>query len=119
MKTKLRLAAAMALAIMAFGAHADITIGVDLSTTGPAASIGTQSMNAIRLWPDTLGGQPAKYVILDDGTDVSTAVKNFRKLTSENKVDAIVGPNVTPAALAALDVLQETGTPMVALAASA
>ncbi len=117
--TKLRLTAAATLALIAFGAHAEVTIGIDLSTTGPAASIGTQSMNAIRLWPDTLGGQPAKYVILDDGTDVSTAVKNFRKLTSENKVDAIVGPNVTPAALAGLDVLQETGTPMVALAASA
>jgi branched-chain amino acid transport system substrate-binding protein len=119
MMTKLRLTAAATLALIAFGAHAEVTIGIDLSTTGPAASIGTQSMNAIRLWPDTLGGQPAKYVILDDGTDVSTAVKNFRKLTSENKVDAIVGPNVTPAALAGLDVLQETGTPMVALAASA
>ena len=119
MKTKLRLVATAALSMIAFGALADITIGVDLSTTGPAASIGTQSMNAIKLWPDTLGGQPAKYVILDDATDVSTAVKNFRKLTSENKVDALVGPNVTPAALAGLDVLQETGTPMIALAASA
>ena len=119
MQIKLRLAAVAALSALAFGAFADVTIGVDLSTTGPAASIGSQSMNAIRLWPDTLGGQPAKYVILDDGTDVSTAVKNFRKLTSENKVDAIIGPNVTPAALAGLDVLQETGTPMIALAASA
>ena len=119
MQIKLRLAGAAALSALAFGALADVTIGVDLSTTGPAASIGSQSMNAIRLWPDTLGGQPAKYVILDDGTDVSTAVKNFRKLTSENKVDAIIGPNVTPAALAGLDVLQETGTPMIALAASA
>ena len=109
MQIKLRLAGAAALSALAFGALADVTIGVDLSTTGPAASIGSQSMNAIRLWPDTLGGQPAKYVILDDGTDVSTAVKNFRKLTSENKVDAIIGPNVTPAA----------GTPMIALAASA
>ncbi len=111
---------AQAVACLAFSASAaaEVTIGIDLSTTGPAAAIGTQSMNAIRLWPDTLGGQPAKYVILDDATDVSQAVRNFRKLTSENKVDAIVGPNVTPAALAGLDVLQETGTPMVALAAS-
>ncbi|MEI2415000.1 ABC transporter substrate-binding protein [Orrella sp. JC864] len=103
---------------LAFGAHAQITVGVALSTTGPAAAIGIQSQNAIRLWPDTLGGQPARYVILDDGTDVSRAVRNFRKLTSEDKVDAIVGPNITASALAALDVLAETGTPMVALAAS-
>lgn len=98
---------------------AEITIGIDLSMTGPAAAIGIQSANAIRLWPSTIAGQPAKYIILDDATDVSRAVTNFRKLTTENKVDAIVGPNITPAALAGLDVLQETGTPMVALAASA
>jgi len=45
-------------------------------------------------------------------------VRNIRKLTSEDKVDAVVGPNITASALAALDVLAETGTPMVALAAS-
>ncbi len=112
------LGGAALLAGLAAGAHAQITVGVALSTTGPAAAIGIQSQNAIRLWPDTLGGQPARYVILDDGTDVSRAVRNFRKLTSEDKVDAIVGPNITPAALGALDVLAETGTPMVALAAS-
>ena len=100
-------------------AQAEITIGLDLSSTGPAAAIGLQSANAIRLWPNTIAGQPAKYIILDDATDVSRAVTNFRKLTAENKVDAIVGPNITPAALAGLDVLQETGTPMIALAASA
>lgn len=100
-------------------ARAEITVGVDISQTGPAAAIGAQSSNAIALWPKTLGGQPAKYIIMDDGTDVTQAVKNFRKMTSENKVDAIVGPNITPAALAGLDVLQETGTPMIALAASA
>ena len=111
-------AAAAACLALSAGAVAEITVGIDLSSTGPAAAIGSQSMNAIRLWPDTLGGQPAKYVILDDAPDVSQAVRNFRKLTSENKVDAIVGPNVTPAALAALDVLAETGTPMIALAAS-
>lgn len=98
---------------------AEIVVGVDISSTGPAAAIGVQSANAIRLWPNTLGGQPARYIILDDATDVSQAVRNFRKLTSENRVDALIGPNITPAALAALDVLQETSTPMIALAASA
>lgn len=111
------LVAATAMTVSA--SHAEITIGIDLSSTGPAAAIGIQSANAIRLWPNTIAGQPAKYIILDDATDVSRAVTNFRKLTTENKVDAIVGPNITPAALAGLDVLQETGTPMIALAASA
>ncbi|OZI44603.1 branched-chain amino acid ABC transporter substrate-binding protein [Bordetella genomosp. 5] len=120
MKFLTQRAAAMILATtMAGSAAAEIVIGVDVSTTGPAAAIGIQTNNAIRLWPATLGGQPARYVVLDDGTDVSRAVKNIRKLTAEDKVDAIVGPNITASALAALDVLAETGTPMVALAASA
>ncbi|VFR54165.1 Leucine-, isoleucine-, valine-, threonine-, and alanine-binding protein [plant metagenome] len=100
-------------------AHAEITIGVTLASTGPAAAIGIQSQNAVRLWPATLGGQPARYVVLDDGTDVSQAVRNLRKLTAEDKVDALVGPNITASALAGLDVANETGTPLVALAASA
>lgn len=120
MKFLTQRAAALILATtMAGSAAAEIVIGVDVSTTGPAAAIGIQTNNAIRLWPATLGGQPARYVVLDDGTDVSRAVKNIRKLTAEDKVDAIVGPNITASALAALDVLAETGTPMVALAASA
>ena len=114
-----RMLSAIGLSVCVSVSHAEITIGVDISQTGPAAAIGAQSSNAFALWPKTLGGQPARYIVLDDATDVSQAVKNFRKLTSENKVDAIVGPNITPAALAGLDVLQETGTPMIALAASA
>ncbi len=100
-------------------ALADITVGINLSSTGPAAAIGIQSQNAIKLWPKTLGGEPVKYIVLDDGTDVSKSVRNARKLTSEDKVDILVGPNTTAAALAILDVLRETKTPMIALAASA
>ncbi|SAI56576.1 amino acid-binding periplasmic protein [Bordetella ansorpii] len=114
-----RLAAVVAVALPALSAQAEVVIGVDLSTTGPAAAIGIQSNNAVRMWPATLGGEPARYVVLDDATDVSRSVRNMRKLTSEDKVDAIVGPNTTAAAVAGLDVLAETGTPMVALAASA
>ncbi|SOE49008.1 Leucine-, isoleucine-, valine-, threonine-, and alanine-binding protein [Orrella dioscoreae] len=115
-----RFLAFFALAAMAStAAHAEITIGVTLASTGPAAAIGIQSQNAVRLWPATLGGQPARYVVLDDGTDVSQAVRNLRKLTAEDKVDALVGPNITASALAGLDVANETGTPLVALAASA
>lgn len=100
-------------------AHADIRVGVDLSTTGPAAAIGIPSQNTVQLWPQTLGGQRAQYIVLDDASDPSAAVRNVRKFISENKVDVIVGPNITPNAIAALDAVAESGTPMVALAASA
>ncbi|TKC83001.1 ABC transporter substrate-binding protein [Trinickia terrae] len=112
---------ALALAAFALGAaaHADIKIGIDLSTTGPAATIGITSKNAMLMWPQTIAGQNAQYLILDDGSDPGAAVRNIRKFVSEDKVDVIVGPNITPAALAALDPVSETRTPMITLIGSA
>jgi branched-chain amino acid transport system substrate-binding protein len=100
-------------------ASAQIRIGVDIAVTGPAAAIGAPTKNAILLWPKEIAGQKVEYIILDDASDPTNAVRNARKLISEEKVDLIVGPNTTPAALALLDVVAESGTPMLALAASA
>ena len=100
-------------------ANAQIKIGVDLAVTGPAAAIGAPTKNAVLLWPKQIGGQSVEYIILDDGSDPSNAVRNAHKLISEDKVDLIVGPNTTPNALALLDVIAEGETPMIALAASA
>jgi branched-chain amino acid transport system substrate-binding protein len=100
-------------------ARAQIKIGVDIAVTGPAAAIGAPTKNAILLWPKEIAGQKVEYIILDDASDPTNAVRNARKLVSEEKVDLIVGPNTTPAALALLDVVAESGTPMLALAASA
>ena len=99
-------------------AHAEVVVGVTVSSTGPAAAIGIQSQNAINLWPKTLGGEPARYIVLDDATDVSKAVRNVRKLTSEDNIDLLVGPNITASALAILDVLKESKTPMISLVGS-
>jgi branched-chain amino acid transport system substrate-binding protein len=38
-------------------AHADVNVGVTLSTTGPAASLGIPEKNTIALMPTTIGGQ--------------------------------------------------------------
>ena len=46
-------------------------------------------------------------------------MRNIRKLITEDKVDVIVGPNITPAALAALDPVAEYQTPMITLIGSA
>lgn len=100
-------------------AQAQIKVGVSISTTGPAAAIGGPSKNAMLLWPKEIAGKKVEYIILDDGTDPGNAVKNIRKLTAEQNVDVVVGPNTTPNALAMIDVAAETGTPLITLAASA
>jgi branched-chain amino acid transport system substrate-binding protein len=96
---------------------AELKVGVTLSATGPLASLGIPTRNTFALLPQTVAGVKVSYVILDDATDPTTAVKNARKLTSENAVDVVLGSNSTPGCLAMLDVVAETGTPMIALAA--
>ena len=100
-------------------ASADINIGVTLSTTGPAASLGIPEKNTFELLPATIGGQKINWIILDDGSDTTRAVTNTRKLLSENKVDVIVGSTITPNSLAMVDIVAEAETPMISLAASA
>ena len=109
---------ATALATLASATFADINVGVTLSATGPAASLGIPEKNTIDLLPKSIAGQKVNYIVLDDASDTTTAVKNARKLISEHKVDLIIGSSTTPNSLAMIDVAAEGETPMIALAAS-
>ncbi len=100
-------------------AAAQVTVGVTVSATGPAASLGIPEKNTIALLPKTLGGQTVNYVVLDDASDTTAAVTNTRKLIAERNVDVVLGSSTTPASLAMIDVVAEAQTPMVTLAASA
>ena len=100
-------------------AHADINVGVTVSATGPAASLGIPEKNTIALMPQTIGGQKVHYIVLDDASDTTQAVSNTRKLITEDKVDIILGSTTTPNSLAMIDVVAENQTPMISLGASA
>ena len=113
----LAIAAAAALACSA--ALADINVGVTVSATGPAASLGIPEKNTIALMPRTIAGEKVNYIVLDDASDTTTAVNNTRKLISESKVDIILGSSTTPNSLAMIDVAAEAQTPMISMAASA
>ena len=116
---RLRAAALGALlATSTLAAQADITIGVTLSATGPAASLGIPEKNTIELLPRTMAGHKVNYIVLDDASDTTAAVANARRLITESKVDVIIGSTTTPNSLAMLDVVAESQTPMVSLAAS-
>lgn len=110
-------AAALALALTSV-ARAEIKVGIVVSATGPAASLGIPQQNAATLLPATIAGEPASYVLLDDGSDTTNAVRNVRKLLTDNKVDVILGPSITPNALAATSVMAEAGVPMITMASS-
>ncbi|MDD0815594.1 ABC transporter substrate-binding protein [Curvibacter sp. HBC28] len=118
MKLLKPIALAAALLVSAL-AHADINVGVTLSATGPAASLGIPEKNTISLMPQTIAGQKVNYIVLDDASDTTAAVSNTRKLISENKVDVILGSTTTPNSLAMIDAVAEAQTPMISIAASA
>ncbi|MBS0407874.1 MAG: ABC transporter substrate-binding protein [Proteobacteria bacterium] len=118
MKIKHIALACIAATGFSMSAWADINVGVTLSATGPAASLGIPEKNTISLLPKTMGGQKVNYVVLDDGSDTTGAVTNARKLMSE-KVDVIFGSSTTPASLAMIDAVAEGKTPMISLGASA
>ncbi|MEO8524676.1 MAG: ABC transporter substrate-binding protein [Caldimonas sp.] len=114
-----KLAVALGLAVAATLVNADINVGVTVSATGPAASLGIPEKNTIALMPQTIGGQKVNYIVLDDASDTTTAVANARKLVTENKVDVLLGSTTTPNSLAMIDVAAESQTPMISMAASA
>jgi branched-chain amino acid transport system substrate-binding protein len=99
-------------------AMAQLRIGVIVSATGPAASLGIPQQNTVALLPHEIGGKKVEYIVLDDASDTTTAVKNIRKLTSEDHVDVVIGSSVTPNALAMTDPAAESQTPVISLAAS-
>lgn len=100
-------------------AQAQIKVGVTVSATGPAASLGIPEKNTVELMPKTIAGQKVEYIVLDDGSDTTKAVANTRKLITEDKVDIVLGSTTTPNSLAMIDVVAEAQVPMISMAASA
>jgi branched-chain amino acid transport system substrate-binding protein len=113
-----QLFAGVLLAAVAVTAQAQIKVGIILSTTGPAASLGIPEKNTVTLYPTSIGGQKLDFIILDDATDTTSARRHTEKLTSEDKVDVIIGSSTSPASLAMIEVAANSRTPMISLAAS-
>ncbi|WP_194724957.1 ABC transporter substrate-binding protein [Noviherbaspirillum malthae] len=108
-------AASLALAGFAGSALADINVGITLCATGPGAALGIPEKNTVALLPTAIGGEKINYIVLDDGTDATTASKNARKLVTENNVDIIIGSSSVPPAMAVAEVANETKTPQLSL----
>lgn len=110
------LAAAIGMAWSA-AAHAQIKVGVVLSETGPAASLGVPEKKAVELFPKEIAGQKIDYIFMDDATDPTAAVKAAKRLVDDDKVDVVVGPSITPNSLAIIPVVGGAKTPNVSLSA--
>lgn len=104
-------AAVLALPLLA---GAQVKIGVIYSATGPTALVGIPQRNTVALLPPKIGDYTVEYIGLDDASDPTTTVTNAKKLLTDHKVDAIVGPSGSPNAMALLDFVAEARTPMLA-----
>jgi branched-chain amino acid transport system substrate-binding protein len=112
LRTTVVLAAGLALSL---ATRAELRIGVILSLTGPGASLGIPAQNTVKLWPTELAGQKVVVTVLNDETDTVTAAKDAARLLTEDKVDVIVGPSLTPTSLAVVEQAARASTPVIAL----
>jgi branched-chain amino acid transport system substrate-binding protein len=94
----------------------EITIGITISTTGPAAALGIPERNALEFVPKEIGGVPLKVIVLDDGGDPTNATTNARRFVTESKADIIMGSSTTPPSVAVSNVANEAGIPHFGLA---
>src|ERR1700675_4903073 len=94
----------------------EITIGISISTTGPAAALGIPERNALAFVAKEIGGLPPKVSVVDYGGDPTNATTNARRFVTESKADVIMGSSTTPPAIAVSNVANEAGIPHIGLA---
>src|SRR6201998_3661335 len=69
----------------------EITIGITITTTGPAAALGIPERNSLDFVPKEIVGVPLKVIVLDDGGDPTTATTNARRFCTESQAAVIMG----------------------------
>src|SRR5438477_7256684 len=94
----------------------EITIGISITTTGPAAALGIPERNALDFVTKEIAGVPIKVIVLDDGGDPTNATTNARRFVTESKADIIMGSSTTPPTIAVSNVANEAGIPHIGLA---
>uniref|UniRef100_UPI0002190256 Extracellular ligand-binding receptor n=1 Tax=Rhodopseudomonas palustris (strain BisB5) TaxID=316057 RepID=UPI0002190256 len=94
----------------------EITVGISVTTTGPAAALGIPERNALEFVVKEISGHPIKIIVLDDGGDPTAATTNARRFVTESKADVIMGSSVTPPSVAISNVANEAQIPHIALA---
>jgi branched-chain amino acid transport system substrate-binding protein len=110
--------AALAVASTAAVLAADLKLGLSVSLSGPNASLGvpySTGMQAAIAYKPEINGRKVQLIVLDDGSDPSTAGRNARKLVEEEKVDILMGSSGVPATIAISQVGRESKTPMIGL----
>ncbi|KGP03439.1 branched-chain amino acid ABC transporter substrate-binding protein [Alcaligenes faecalis] len=112
--TRTAFALSVVLAALATPAQSQVKIGVIASATGPTAVVGLPQRNTVPLLPTKVGDLTVEYVSLDDASDPNQTVTLFKKMISEGKIDALIGPTGSPNAMSLIQFAADSGTPVLA-----
>lgn len=112
--TRTAFALSVVLAALATPAQSQVKIGVIASATGPTAVVGLPQRNTVPLLPTKVGDLTVEYVSLDDASDPNQTVTLFKKMISEDKIDALIGPTGSPNAMSLIQFAADSGTPVLA-----
>jgi branched-chain amino acid transport system substrate-binding protein len=104
--------------VPASSATEPIRVGIIISETGSAASLGTEEEKVTQLLPEEVSGRKVTYLVLNDGSDPERAAQNTLRLVEESKVDAVVGSSTTQTSLAVATNVSAKQVPMIALGSS-
>ena len=116
--TRNAVAAALIVGSAAGSLAADLKVGLSVSLSGPNSSLGVpyaKGMQAALAYRPEINGRKIQLIVLDDGSDPTTAGRNARKLIEEDKVDVIMGTSGAPSAIAMAQVGRDAKTPMIGL----
>ena len=117
------LGSVLALALgLASPAFADIKIGVSVSETGPASSLGDPEAKTLRMLVDEINaaggvlGQKIQLILYDDGGDPNKARTFATRLVEDDEVVAIIGGSTTGATLSIIPIVEAAKIPFISLA---
>lgn len=116
--TRTALAAALGAGLAMTAFAADLKVGLSVSLSGPNSSLGVpyaKGMQAALAYKPEVNGRKIQLIVLDDGSDPTTAGRNARKLVEEDKVDVLMGTSGVPAAIAMAQVGRDAKVPMIGL----
>src|SRR5215211_1941140 len=118
MKTPGAIGAIALVALAGSAPAADLKVGLSVSLSGPNSSIGVpyaKGMQAALAHMPEINDRKVRLVVLDDGSDPTTAGRNARKLVEDETVDVLMGTSGVPSSIAMAQVGRETKTPMIGL----
>ena len=116
--TRSALATALGATLAMTAVAADLKVGLSVSLSGPNSSLGVpyvKGMQAALAYKPEVNGRKIQLIVLDDGSDPTTAGRTARKLVEEDKVDVLMGTSGVPAAIAMAQVARDAKVPMIGL----